>query len=574
MDNPYGYIEIAKDLEVRRKTGGLARLGDVMRPNQQQFIDLVADYRRKKKRTQFIWFKVRQLVAMSTTVGAVITGDNMSNEGMNAIVTAQDADSLDEISQIYRHFYGRTKKAGVEQGRASRLADRLFVATNGSRTKLQVADEDLGRSGNATAAHVSEAGYLKDFFRSWESLQPALSGAPDQLVVMETTLRRGVVSDVQGIAEEVLAGQHKPWEVHFTSWHANPDLAVRMNPNELAEFMDTCPVYERELVDRHHLSWSQARWYYDTRTGSLWGSYEAMQENYPTTLKEAMASTKGGGFFHAEAIKFYNSCIREPIKRMKPELGRLRDWVHGDSPLQPHVEIWHLPAPGREYIVGADCADADERIAIEGSENAAVLVEKDTGTVCALYHGYSNAHEFAAVMVNMAVMYNEAYINPEFNNAGRAVVDHMMNVLNYRNVCPRETLRHGLSVGVVSGQFGFDTRGKTRAVLLDRLQMGVNNRMWDIPSKYLVKCLVALAKRDGRRVRSDHQNADPDDGAIALALTAFGHTNLVERVWRPKQPYEPLAIKPAGPPKRRGPLIDDDGYDNRPRWDAVSNSWR
>lgn len=574
MQSPLGFLEACQDLEVRLKQGGLARYGEVMRPNQRAFNDRVAQYRREGKRTQFIEFKVRQLVAMTTAVAAVITGDNRSNDGMNAFVTAQDADSLAEVSQVYRHFYGRTKKAGKEQGRAERMADTLFVAPNGSRTKLQVADEDLGRSGNATALHVSEAGYLRDFFKSWESVQPALSGAPTQLIVFETTLRRGVMSDVQVIAEEIIdQKKHPPWEVHFTSWHANPDLAVRMTSRELAIFQDECPVYERELVERHNLTWEQARWYFDTRVGGMFGSYAAMEEAYPTTLKEALAATKTGGFFSSEAMKFYASCIRPPIVRWKPELGQLRDWQASDSPLQPHVEVWKLPEAGGEYLIGADCADAEERMAIEGSENAAVLIDERTGDICAVFHGYTNAHEFANIMVNMAKRYNDAWMNPEWNNAGRAVVDHTMTSLNYYNVRQRTMLRGGMEVGVVQGQYGFETRSHTRGTLMDRLQMGVNNRLWSIPSQYVYDCLKALAKRDGQRVhRRGNANVQPDDGAIALALTAFTHDKLVTRQWQPKQPYTPTALEPAKPKRRR--ILIDPPPEKVLRWDAVANCWR
>lgn len=585
MHDPFGFLESCKDLEVRLKSGGLGRFGDVMRPNQREFLELVADYRRRGKRTQFIWFKARQWAAMTTTVAAAITGDNRCNPGFNAIVTAQDADSLDEISQVYRHFYGRTKKAGVEQGRAERLADRLFVATNGSRTKLQVADEDLGRSGNATGLHVSEAGYISDFVKSWESMQPALSGAPTQLIVMETTLRRGMPSDLQTIAEEIAEGKHAPWEVHFTSWWANPELTVPMNAREEAAFLDECPIYERELMDRAlvddkgaklrpRLSVGQAKWYYDTRVGGMFGSYEAMHEAYPTTKKEAMSSVRDGGFFRREAMQFYASCIRPPIYRWVPELGKLRDWQEGDSPLQPHVEVWRLPEHGRHYLIAADCADADERQAVEGSENAAVLIDEDTGDVCAVYHGYCNSHEFAAILVEMATRYNNAWLNPEFNNAGRAVVDHILSVLNYYNIRLRENFRAGIAVGTISGQFGFLTTSNSRGIMLDRLQMGINNRMWGIPSQYVLDCLKALAKRNGQRV---HKRGDasvkPDDGAIALALTAFTHDKLVGRYWKPKQPYEPAALPPGPAPKRHRILIEQEPV-KRLRFDPVSNTWR
>lgn len=569
--NVDGFMPIAESLEIRLKRGGVAPFGSVMHPNQRAFMDLVVKKRRACEPIQFFWIKARQFAAMSTTVGAVMTGDIMCNDGYNAVVTAQNADSLDEISQIYRHFFGRTKKRGVEQKKAERMADRLFVSANGSRIKLQVASEDLGRSGSLTSLHVSEAGYIDNFTEAWRSIQPAMSDGWGRFVVMETTLRRNQPGDFRDVLEATANGEHKPWEVHFTPWYANPELTVHLSGRELVEFQEVCPPYERALVDQG-LKWGQARWYYDTRVGGMFGSYEAMMEAYPSSLHEALKTTQGAGFFTGDALKFYKACIRPPVKRMNVRYEGLVDFEEGDSPLVPHVELWDMPTAGHRYRIGADCADADERIAVEGSENAAVLVDEDTGDVVGVYHGYSNAHEFAQVLYHMGKMFNDADLVIESNNAGRAVIDHLRSVIGYHYIYKRETFRYGRSIGLADGLDGFDTRGNTRGILLDRLQMGVNSRLWGIPSEYLYESLKNMAKRDGRKAKSD-KNEAPDDGAIALGLTGFGHDRLIGKEWRPKQPYVPVLLPQARQPRPNGIRIM--GEERKVlRFDPRFNCWR
>ena len=210
--------------------------------------------------------------------------------------------------------------------------------------------------------------------------------------------------------------------------------------------------------------------------------------------------------------------------------------------------MWDEPRRGGVYRIGADCADEDERIAVEGSENAAVVIDEETGVVVALYHGYSNAHEFAMVLCELGKRFNNAQIVPEWNNAGRAVIDHLRTNLHYWNLAPRERFSYGHGVGFAEGQYGFDTRGNTRPILLDRLQLGVNSRLWHIPSQYILDCLKSLAKRNGRRARAGHGD-DPDDGAIALGLTGFGHDYLIQRMWSVKQ-LEARSVLPLGQPSR------------------------
>ena len=571
--NLMGFADVAEDLQIRHKKGGVARLGDVMRPNQRDFIQRVRQYREDRKVIQWVELKPRQFVSMTTITGAVIAGDTLSNEGFDSTVTAQDADSLAEVAQVYRYFFGRTKRAGVEQGKAERLGDHQLVSQTGSRIKLQVADEDLGRSGSKTSLHVSEAGYIKNWTEAWRSVQPALTDAWWRFVIMETTLRRGQAGDFRDFIEEAVDNKYPPWEVHFTSWASNPELSVVVPSRQKIEFQEVCPEYERELVTRHGLTWEQARWYYDTRIGGMLGSYEAMLEAYPTTIAEALRSTKSEGFFRREAMKFYAGNVRPPMQRLVVSRGRLEEIEEGASLLKPHIEFWEPPVYGARYRIGADCADADEREAVEGSENAAVVVNEDSGKVVGVYHGYCNAHEFAEILVLMGQRYNEAEITPEWNNAGRAVIDRMRAALNYTNIYLREKFRYGVAIDRMSGHYGFDTRGNTRSILMDRLQLGVNNRLWDIPSQYLLDCLKAMAKRNGQRVhRRGNKNVQPDDGGIALALTGVGHDKLVERVWQPKQAFEeaPL-IEIAKPPRRGYRVMGDDR--RKPRWDATWRKW-
>lgn len=569
-----GFEAVVDGLEIRHKSGGLAVLGEVMRPNQREFVARVRKARELQKPIQWIELKCRQFVSMTTITGAIITGDMQCNAGFDATVTAQDADSLSEVSQIYRHFFGRTKKAGVEAGKAERLGDTLFVAQNGSRIKLQVADEDLGRSGSKTHIHVSEAGYIQNWTEAWRSIEPALTDSWRRFVVLETTLRRNQTGDFRDFILEVQKGELPPWELNFTAWHANPDLMTPLH-GQKTEWMETAPDYERELVTKHGLTWEQARWYYDKRIGGMLGSYEGMAEAYPTTAEEALSAATAGGFFRVEAMDFYRANIRPPSARLKWTSEGLKDFEPGDSPLRPHVEVWDHAAYGNRYRIGADCADADERIAVEGSENAAVVTNEETGHVVAIYHGYNNSHEFAGILHQLALRYNEAQIVPEWNNAGRAVVDHLRSVLGYTGLYKRERFNYGHAVGVAEGQYGFDTRGHTRGILLDRLQLAVNNRLVDIPSEYLLNCLKAVARNNGQRAhRRGSSSVHPDDGAIALALTTFGHRYLVDRMWVPKQPYHHTGLPPATAQRRRGGIMVERPRGRGPVWDPIWQCWR
>lgn len=579
MKDPFGFRKIADDLPIRLKQGGLATLGDpnILLPSQRAYLDNVVREREQRQPWQRIELKVRQHVAMTTVSTAVVVGDHACNEGFNSIITAHKDSSLEEISQILRHFYGRTKKEGVKQGRAERLSDNMFVAPTGSRIVTQLASEDLGRSGSITSLVMSEAGYIENWTEAWRSIAPALSDAWWRYIVMETTLRRNQPGDFREFIADADRGKFPPWKVNFTGWWANPRLKVPMDHEQEAEFRSVCPAYEAELVMRNGLSWEQARWYHDTRVSLMLGSYDAMKEAFPTTKDEALQSVTSQDYFDREAMRFYTEGVTPPIMRFKCTTDGLREFEATDSLALPHLEVWSLPAGNENVVIGADCADSDERLTIEGSENAMVVCNQDTGEVLAVYHGYCGSHEFADAIAMVGKWYNGALVVPEINNAGRAVVDRLRTTLNYGNLYKREKFQYSSAVAVHEGMIGFDTNGTTRGIMLDRLQFGINRRLWGIKSEYVVDCVKALGKRNGIKVRKSGKNANihPDDGAIALALTGFGHTNLVDAVWMPKALAKPMVLAPIKQrPARRGYRIwTDDKESQQPKYDPVWQKW-
>ena len=103
--------------------------------------------------------------------------------------------------------------------------------------------------------------------------------------------------------------------------------------------------------------------------------------------------------------------------------------------------------------------------------------------------------------------------------------------------------------------------------------MGINDRLFDIPSKALLDHVITFGKNKGKKARRrGKKDNPPDDGAISLALTTFGHDNLVKGRWRPKTAFKEVLIAPT-PPRKRGFRIEME----RPRrktWDARFNRWR
>ena len=531
-DNPNAFLEIIPDLPIKKKKGGLGKLGELANPVQTKFWEHIAEMRKKRKPVRRIQIKIRQLASFSTAVGAALWADCLAHEETDCVVTAHRPDSLDALSRMYRRFAGEKKSS------SARRADRLYRAESGSYVTLQSANEDLGRSDSVTHAHVSEADYIENFNDAWDSFEPVMSDAWWSIVVLETTTKRGVDTEFRAFVEAAARGELPPWEVDFTAWHDLPDLRKPLTRKEAQYFEENASDYERMLRLKLGLQWEQVAWWHEKLLSGARGRVETMMENYPSTLEEAMAGSVGAEFFHEDARRFYESQVREPELRYiigyegMRQTEDPRDYID-----QPHLAVWSPPKAGHRYVIGGDGADADQRLDSEaGSECYAVVLDYATGEVCAEWHGYANAQQFAVALWKMAQYYNHALIVPEYN-ASSGVIDHLTNALQYMSVYERESF--GAVVFRQPGVFGFLTNGQTRPIWVGRLQDNYNRKALVIPSATLQKQLVAFGKRRGRPQKKQvRKTQTPDDGCVALAMCMFGHQNAVNGTWQAKDGFD------------------------------------
>lgn len=571
MPDLTGFKDHLMGLRVKQKQGGFADFREIIRPNQEDVIESVLQKRQRGIAVRDIWVKPRQHASLSTIVGGIIKGDCECNPGFDAKVTAHKDSSLFELSEIYRLFFGGFKG----RGEASRLGDYLFQTREKesgqgvSKISLQLAKEDLGRSGSVMHLHISEADYIDDFRAAWESMSPSMSESVLSMVFAETTVRKGVAGEFRALLEDARKGRFPPWEVHFVAWHDLPHLR-RPVPNS-AEFIADLTEYEKVLLKKEKLDLEQIAWHRSTRISGMFGSLIAMQEAFPTTWEEAMSVGFASGFFRSGSVAWYEERCRPPVMRLQASYDGMFEYEDGELPTGPHVEIWEAPAALGVYRIGTDCADADQRVTAEGSENYAVVVNEVTGDVVAQFHGYCSAMDFAIAVWRLHLHYNNAKITPHGSPHDLAFIEDLRKLMDgTEHIYHRESF--GKTIVVSPTVLGFDPQA--RGIWIDRLQRGIDNRLFSIPSVTLVEQLKDLARRNGRPQTRQARGQTKDDGVQALAMTCFGHPNMVDGVWRPRHDYEERS---AGPPvssvKARGYMID---APKKPvlRYDAYENRFR
>lgn len=580
--DPLGFYEhlIRGKLDCRLKdAAGEGRVGiGPLKPRPWQKAlarDIIAWRQTQTTRWMELVVKSRQL-GFSTFWDAFIWADALCNPGAGAAVAAHQDSTLMALQRNFRIFAKQNKDQGV----AKRMSDKLFETLQGAYVRLCGANDALIRGDSPRHLHVSEADYVEDLEDALKSALPAVERSQFATVTLETTIQRNMNTEFKDFVERCRKGR-TDYRIRFLSWIDDDTAQLTMDAKQQADFLASIDSsdnhareYERMLRDKLGLSAGQIAWWRQVLRQDAAGDVQAAIEIAPTSLEEALEFTKGAEFFKPDAVEFYERNVRPPSWRYRMTFDGAHEVPVGDLVVGDILEVWHQPEHGKLYRIGADAADAEKRTVQDGSENFMVVLDEDTGTVCATWHGYTSASEFGAILAQVAERYNRACIVPEVAFGGDAVVDFLRKTAHYSNIYQREVFgKTGISQ-VMVGTDGFAQRSNTRDILKDRVQEAFNERLFDIPSRYLLDQLLNFGRRGGVKVRRrGNPNVLPDDGVIALGLTCFGHDKMAKRHWQPKANYVAPVIRVEKPAMRGGIKIERERK-RELQYDPRSNSWR
>ena len=196
-------------------------------------------------------------------------------------------------------------------------------------------------------------------------------------------------------------------------------------------------------------------------------------------------------------------------------------------------ELWEFPRADCEYCVGADVAEGtllnpnDERS--EADFNAAVVLNRNTGLIAAVYHGRDDPDKFGVQCLLASRFYNNAWSSPEVNSAGLVVLN-IYKKAGYQNLYQRQ--KHDDQwVETDAPQLGWRTTALTRRWLIESLRNAARDNAVKILSLKLIEEMRAfIYDKDGE---ARHQAGRHDDIIFALGIALQLH----QRCPLNSQPY-------------------------------------
>ena len=297
---------------------------------------------------------------------------------------------------------------------------QLLQFSNGSSIKAIPTSDDAGRSEALSLLVVDEAAFVKNFDELWMGLYPTISTG-GRVIILSTP--NGVGGQYHKLYTDSEAGLNEFKPVRLP-WEVHPER------NE--------------------------EWFEET-TKNL--SDRQIAQEY---LCDFAAS--GETFLSKNDLEYIRVSIRPPRERTGPALG---------------IWIWEYPLSENSYIISADISRGDSK-----DFSTFHVIDLNTSECVAEYKGKIPPDRFGELLAEYGKKYNDALVCPENNSYGYATILKIKE-LNYPNLYYKK--RKAVYIGEYTPDYdvdlaGFTTSGRTRSLVLTKLEEVLRNKMINVYS--------------------------------------------------------------------------------------------
>lgn len=329
--------------------------------------------------------------------------------------------------------------------------------SNGSSIKAIPTSEDAGRSESLTLLIIDEAAFVRNFDEIWTSIGPTLSTG-GQAILLSTP--NGV------------GGQ-------FFKLYSDAESGVN-------EFNHT-----------------KLPWTVHPEHDQAWFDKESKNYSERQIAQEFMCdfAASGDTFLTDSDIAWVSGMIRPPVMRGGPDMN---------------VWVWKIPMSEHRYILTGDVARGDST-----DYSTFHIIDCMTGEVVAEYRGKMPPDRLAELINEWGLKYNKALVCPENNSYGYACLLRLKD-LAYPKIYTqgsRTALIGDYVQPVDLAQAGFATTGKTRSIILTKLEELIRNKLLVSYSSRFYQELKTFVWSNNSKAEA--MKGHNDDLVMSLAIGAW-----------------------------------------------------
>lgn len=280
------------------------------------------------------------------------------------------------------------------------------------------------------------------------------------------------------------------WEAVFLPWIIQDDEFTMMPPDDWKmtsqdKEAQKLLTNERKKYDGKPVTREQMYWRHFTILNDYDGNEEAFDAEFASDDVTCFMLSKNMLF--QKDMKYLHECVnlqRTESPRLledhgyKPEKEAVGEfsfeplanpftnsgWVKKLKPKfvyekRGNVTIWEPPQHGHIYIIGADGSGGDN----DRDGACAHVACVNCGRQAAEFWDHVGPEEFTDQFYHLALMYNEALINPEVNYLGTIILKRLMTGWGYGNVAREEKWDE---IRLKQNKYGFMTTASNKSVLV------------------------------------------------------------------------------------------------------------
>lgn len=414
-----------------------------MRPAQRKLFETM--------HSRNIVLKARQL-GFSTAIDIYLLDQALFSKNLKCGIIAQDKQAAGEIFRTkiaipFDHLPGWLRGTFKVTERRSGANGGYILFAHGS--SIQVATSF--RSGTVQRLHISEHGKIcaKYPAKAKEVRTGTLNAIHDGCIVFIESTAEGVGGDFHSmstrsmeLAQSNIDLTDQDYRFHFFAWWQDPkyqapvpDGGLRLSKYHQEYFSAVEQAMGITLLDE------QKQWYIRKEIEQQ----EEMKQEFPSTPSEAFLTSGRRVFAAINVMQAEGQCKSpllvydiEPVtgKRTKVQALRAGNAEELQRTLLNHLLVWELPDPDEDYAIGGDVAEG-----LENRDRSSFdVVKKSTGEQVAHWFGYLDAELFAQLIAHVGRWYNMAFIGPERNNHGHAVIQKLREVYPHRSIYSEQYL--------------------------------------------------------------------------------------------------------------------------------------
>jgi len=492
---------------------------------------MFAHYRKcqiEGKPCKMIILKPRQKGA-STCAQALTYHHMRKHENLSGSLMGDIAGTSDKVFEIYRRYAENDdfpwNDFGTNLEDGGSLADEIRLISKSVYGKETAGSKNAGRSGTIQVGNMTEVAFWPmagERDPALGYLQSLYDGDNVSLVVADST-----PNGPAGWFYRTWV-QDNEWAKIFAAWFEFDDSSIEFkDEDELQDFKDSLTDDEKSEMERFDVTWENMHWRRRTLQDKCNGDVSKFRQEYPSDPEECFLMSSRPRF-HMEVLKEMSDAApnqhfrvgnlsMQSSKSVTFNLDRAGSW-----------KVYDEPEHDSKYIIGVDtCTGEDQQMQglAADPDYHSVQVWKapyedwhgdwHVARLVAIHHSRVDVGVLAEEIQAAAAWYGGAFVVPEVNNSGLAIVKYLLEA----GVHVYQRRKVNNSTGMVEKFFGWQTDKITRKTLIDHMAAELMDRNFDIPDPdVLHEMKVFVVDDKGKPTAAPGHH---DDHVLAAALCLY-----------------------------------------------------